>query len=126
MVNINSAIIVEDDPDWMEILKGKFSSKFNCRIVGKGNLYDAVEAINKESFDLYVSCGGYPLKHGDISEEGASFRFYDELMKINPEARFVIISGRIENEDKARELGIICYNRGNFTVDDLAERLDGS
>ena len=124
MVNINSVFIVEDNRNWMGIFEELFSSKFSCRIVGKDNLYDAVEAIKIESFDLYVTDGDYPLNHGAIVEKGACFKFYEELIKINHQARVVIITGRTENKTKAEELGIISYYKGRLDINDLAERLE--
>jgi len=78
------------------------------------NLEDALDVIQKEDFNLYISDGNYPLKKGE-SAVYAWKSFYDKLIKIRPNANFVLYTGNPDTKKAAEALNIKAFNKTDIS-----------
>jgi len=79
-------LIAEDSyPD-----QGMYKLAFGEKAIIVDNLQSAIRLARSWKYDLYVTDGTYPSTLGGFVETGICFKFYDEIKKINPEAKIIL------------------------------------
>ena len=107
-------LIVEDDKSVQCVFKFLFEDKYGANVTLAGDMQTALEQARKNRYDLYMTDGNYPrIPNG--APEPICFEFYAELMKINPNARVLLVTGGLTLEEEARRQGIRAMGKSMFT-----------
>ena len=106
-------LVVEDDPDWQEIVHRRLK-EFGVNVTVAGNLSKALKIAAAKKHDLYPTDGSYPLKPGEPAEDLAYLKFFEEIRKLRPDAQVVAVSGHLRQESEARRLGIEILGKDKF------------
>lgn len=101
-------LIVEDSESLRESYEILFG-EFDIEVSSTDNLEDALSIAEKRNFDFYITDGEYPSRKNE-SPSLMAFNFYDEIKKINPEAKVILICFG-DLKEKARSLGIDYINK---------------
>ena len=83
-----SILIVEDSESLVKSYELLFGD-FGIDVASAGNLEDALSIAEKKNFDFYITDGEYPPRKNECASLMA-FKFYDEIKKINPNARIIL------------------------------------
>ena len=108
MANTKTKILhVEDRESIIGAFKISFQDKNKFNFKCATNLEDALSIIQKEDFDVYVTDGSYPLNKSG-REDYAWPKFYENLMKIKPDAKVILLSA---NEFSSIPKNITYFNK---------------
>ncbi|MEK6807466.1 MAG: response regulator [Nanoarchaeota archaeon] len=106
------ALIVEDDPQMQIILISRLAD-FGVTANTASNMLDALALARLKKYTLYMTDGRYPLKPGGAPEV-ACFKFYEELKKIRPDAKVLLITGGSDFERDAMAAGMDFLLKSDF------------
>ena len=112
---MGNALIVEDDPAWARMFAEILieDTPYNNFDISD-NLESALKNARMTQYGLYVCDGDFPLKPSEFMHEGAFFLFYEELCRISLRPNIVLLSINEKNIEKARNIGIDCYNKRKY------------
>ena len=103
-----SILIVEDSESLVEAYK-LFFGDLGIDVASAGNLEDALSIARERIFDFYITDGEYPQRK-DERPSLMAFNFYDEIKKINPNAR-IILHCFADLGEEAHSLGMDYINK---------------
>lgn len=111
-------LLVDDDPDVLELLGDVIAEKFQCNVAQASSIADARKLIETSDIDLMVADVHLP--------DGDGTQLVTQLHKDRPAAGAVVITGQpsVESAIRAIRSGAVDLLPKPFKVDDLTERLE--
>ncbi len=109
------ALIVDDDPSMRRVF-WRCLSMWGWQAEECRSIADALAAFPRESFDLALCDVDLP--------DGDGIALAQALLKTKPSLIVVIVSGSLDNLDRAREHGLKARLRKPFALDELKTLLE--
>ena len=113
----NSALVVDDDPNVLQVLGG-YMKAFNFDVETMENPRMAVELCRKNRFDIILSDLMMPQMNG--------LDFLQEVRQVDPDAAFIMITGypSIDSAVEAIRRGAQDYITKPFKIEEIKLKID--
>jgi two-component system response regulator (stage 0 sporulation protein A) len=107
-------LIVDDDPDFCELLQEHFEAQFECEVLTAGSPRDALQLIEAQQPEGM-------LLDVNLRARLNGFHVLAKTREVSPGTKVIMVTGvnDLESIERARLLGAVDYITKPFTVDYL-------
>jgi CheY-like chemotaxis protein len=106
-------IVEDDDQNWGSRMRNAAERSFKLHVVQAFDLTDAIEAVQKNTFDIVSIDGSFATKAGGAIMRTAGIELIKHLKKVGFQGRIIFFSA---NDDQimgfAHDPGITAINKG--------------
>lgn len=107
-----TALHVEDSPS-VQALVEVYLTDAGFDVVQTDNFEDAEAHIRRQSFDVYVFDGQFPLRRGSQDQDGSGIELYDKVREMRSPVNCIILSGS-DLRQECDKRGIEFMYKGTF------------
>lgn len=112
---MNRVLVVEDDEDMLTIIRGELD-RLGYRVTGVASGREAVEAAQRQPFDLLVTNMNLP----DINGQ----EVIERVMRSHPGIPIIVVSGSPEAQAEVREMGVKRFLAKPFRTEELRRMVE--